>query len=129
MSKYGYSKSTTLPFLEAVAKITELLKDEGFGVLTEIDVKATLKKKLDVDFKDYTILGVCNPTLAHMALQVEEEVGLLLPCNVILYGGGDGNTVVSVILPKQAMGMIENEELYKIADEAEPKLMAAIDKL
>ncbi|MEX2189140.1 MAG: DUF302 domain-containing protein, partial [Bacteroidota bacterium] len=83
--QYGFSKTVNLSFDQTVEKVTEELKKEGFGVLTTIDVKETLKKKLDVDFKRYTILGACNPPFAHKALQAEEEIGLLLPCNVIVY--------------------------------------------
>ena len=83
--QYGFSKEITYSFEQAVDKVTEELKKEGFGVLTSIDVKDTLKKKINVDFKKYTILGACNPPLAHQALQVEEELGLLLPCNIVVY--------------------------------------------
>src|SRR3970040_392994 len=95
---YGFSKTTDLSYEETIEKVTAELKKEGFGVLTTIDVKDTLKRKIDVDFKKYMILGACNPSLAHKALQSEEELGLLLPCNVLVYEKNN-NTVVSVFNP------------------------------
>lgn len=124
--KYGYTKETTLPFMEAVAKVRETLANEGFGILTEIDVKATMKKKLDVDYENYIILGACNPPFAHKALQVEKEVGLLLPCNVLAYED-DRKVFVSAILPTIGMSMVESDSLGSIAVEVEEKLKAAID--
>lgn len=126
--KYGYSKIVDFPFAEAVEKVTEFLASEGFGVLTTIDVKATMKKKLDVDYENYIILGACNPPFAHQALQAEKEIGLLLPCNVIVYET-DGVVHVSAILPAVAMSMVDNEELRDIATQVEEKLKTAIDKL
>jgi uncharacterized protein (DUF302 family) len=109
-----------------VAKTKEALQEAGFGVLTEIDVKATMKKKLDVDYDNYLILGACNPPFAHQALQAEKEIGLLLPCNVIVYE--DNNEVyISAILPTIAMNMVESEELAKIAKEVETRLISVID--
>jgi uncharacterized protein (DUF302 family) len=119
--KYGFSKITDYGFEQAVEKVTEELKKEGFGVLTTIDVKDTLKKKIDVDFKKYTILGACNPKLAHSALQLEEELGLLLPCNVIVYEK-DGKTVVSVFDPIIMTVVIENPEMKLVAEEVKNKL-------
>ncbi len=123
--QYGYSKLTNLSFEEAMTKVKETLQAEGFGVLTEIDVKATMKKKLDVDYDNYTILGACNPAFANKALQSEKEIGLLLPCNVIVYE--DNGVHVSAILPSAGMSMVENEALASIAEEVEPKLKRAID--
>ena len=123
---YGYKKQVNLPYHEAVERTKEELKKEGFGVLTEIDVKATLKKKLDVDYDNYVILGSCNPLFAYKALKAEKDVGLLLPCNVIVYED-NGNMFVSAIIPSVAMGMIENKELKPIAMEVEAKLKKAVD--
>ena len=125
---YGYSKELELGFEKAVEKTKEELKKEGFGVLTEIDVKATLKKKLDVDFDKYIILGVCNPPFAHKALKAEKEIGLLLPCNVIVYED-KGTVNVSAMLPTSAMSMIDNPELEDIAEQVEDKLKKAIDNI
>lgn len=126
--RYGYAKVVALPFDEAVVKTKEALAGEGFGVLTEIDVKATMKKKLDVEYDNYLILGACNPAFAHKALQAEKEIGLLLPCNVIVYE--DAGTVhVSAIVPSVAIAMVENGALPAIAGEVEEKLKKVIDSL
>ena len=124
--KYGFSKITDYSFEQAVEKVTEELKKEGFGVLTTIDVKETLKKKIDVDFKKYTILGACNPKLAHGALQIEEEIGLLLPCNVIVYEK-DNKTVVSVFDPRVMTLVIENPEMKPVAEEVKNKLVKVLE--
>jgi len=119
--KYGFSKSISLPFEQAIEKVTDELKKEGFGVLTTIDVKETLKKKINVDFKKYTILGACNPPIAHQALLEEEELGLLLPCNIIVYEKGD-KTVVSVFDPMVMTKIIDNEKLPAVAKQVQEKL-------
>jgi uncharacterized protein (DUF302 family) len=124
--KYGYSKIVDLPFEEVVTKVTETLATEGFGVLTTIDVKATMKKKLDLDYENYTILGACNPTFAHQALEAEKEIGLLLPCNVIVYQTGD-DVHVSAMLPSAAMSAVENDAIAGIAGEVETRLKKAVD--
>ena len=126
--KYGFSKSTDLSFSDAINKVTEELKKEGFGVLTTIDVKETLKKKIDVDFKNYTILGACNPPLAHRALEAEEEIGLLLPCNVIVYEKDD-KSFVSVFDPSLMSKVVENENLTPIADEVKEKLQRVFNNI
>ena len=123
---YGFSKTVDLPYEKAIEKITEGLKKEGFGVLTEIDVKETLKKKLNVDFKKYKILGACNPPIAHKALLAEEELGLLLPCNVIVYEK-EGKSVVSVFNPMIMMELVEKEVIGPIAEEVKEKLLRALD--
>ena len=123
---YGYKRQVGIPYEAAVTKTREELKKEGFGVLTTIDVKDTLKKKIDVDFKKYTILGACNPKLAHSALQVEEELGLLLPCNVIVYEKG-GKTVVSVFDPIIMTVVIENPEMKPVAEEVKNKLQRVLE--
>ena len=125
---YNYSKQLGIGFSEAVEKVRESLKKEGFGILTEIDVKETLKKKLDVDYEEYVILGACNPPFAYKALQVEKEIGLLLPCNVIVYVS-DGKTFVSAINPIEAMSIVEAEGLKDIADEVKNKLEKVIDNV
>jgi len=124
--KYGFSKTVDLPYEKAIERITEELKKEGFGVLTEIDVKETLKKKLNVDFKKYKILGACNPPIAHNALLAEEELGLLLPCNVIVYEK-EGKSVVSVFNPLIMTQIIEKEGFGEIAEEVRSRLMRALD--
>lgn len=128
MADYGISIKLGIPYEQAVAAVTEALKSEGFGVLTEIDVKATLKKKLDVDFRKYIILGACNPSLAHEALSAELEIGLLLPCNVIVYEEGDG-VVVAAIDPITALGIVGNVELASMAEQVNTKLNRVIDSL
>ncbi len=118
---YGFSKSIDLPFEQAIEKVTDELKKEGFGVLTSIDVKETLKKKINVDFKKYTILGACNPPIAHKALLEEEELGLLLPCNIIVYEKGD-KTVVSVFDPMIMTKVVDNEKIAPVAEQVKEKL-------
>lgn len=126
--QYGYGKKVGSSFEEAVMEVKDALSKEGFGVLTEIDVKATMKKKLDVDYDNYIILGACNPEFAHKALQEEKEIGLLLPCNVIVYEDS-GDVHVSVILPSIAMSMVENENLPYIAKEVEERLKSVIESI
>lgn len=125
---YGYRREVKLSFEEAVKKIKAELTKEGFGVLTEIDVKATLKKKLNVDYEDYLILGACNPPFAYKALQAEKDIGLLLPCNVVVYKE-DGKTFVSAILPTVTMGMVENPSLADIAKAVEDKLKKVVNNI
>jgi len=126
--QYGYSKKLGVPFNEAVEKVKEGLASEGFGILTEIDVKATMKKKLDVDYDNYVILGACNPEFAHQALQTEKEIGLLLPCNVIVYEE-NSQAKVSAIVPSVAMSMVDDPKLGEIAQEVEKRLKKIIDNL
>ena len=130
MTKKGYGLTTRLdlPYEEAVERTKAALKEEGFGVLTEIDVKATLKKKLNADFRMYIILGACNPPLAHRALQAELEVGLLLPCNVVVYEE-DGGAVVSAIDPLAAMSIAESPALEEVATTVNAKLHRVIQSL
>lgn len=124
--QYGYTTQTTLSFADVVEKTKEALASQGFGVLTEIDVAATLKKKLNADMNQYIVLGACNPPFAHQALLAEKEIGLLLPCNVIVYED-NGIANVSAILPTVAMQMVENQSLQDIAATIETKLKAAVD--
>ena len=117
-----------MPFEEAEKKTREELAKEGFGIITEINVKATFKKKLDVDFDNYIILGACQPKSAYNVLQIDKEIGLLLPCNVIVYQD-KGNVFVSAILPSVAMGMVENPDLTPIAREVEERLKKVVDAI
>jgi len=126
--KYGYKRQVNISYSDAVTKVKAELQKEGFGVLTEIDVKATLKKKLNVDYDNYIIIGACNPPFAYQALQAEKDIGLLLPCNVIVYDEG-GKTSAASILPTQAMSMIENKKLHGIAIQVESKLKKVIDNI
>jgi uncharacterized protein (DUF302 family) len=126
---YGFSKRLSVPFDQAVEKATAALKQEGFGVLTEIDVKSTLKKKLDVDFRRYVILGACNPPFAHKALSAELEIGLLLPCNVIVYETEEGGSVVSAQNPMAAFRLVDNPALQDVADQVTEKLQRAVTGL
>jgi uncharacterized protein (DUF302 family) len=127
--KYFTSKTTDRSYEQAIAKVTELLKEEGFGVLTEIDVRETLKKKLDVDFKKYKILGACNPNFAHQALQAEDKIGVMLPCNVIVEEHEDGTVEVSAVDPVASMQAVDNDNLQPIAEQVRANLKKVIDKL
>ena len=127
--EYYFSKTIADSFDNAVQKVTEGLKVEGFGVLTEIDIKATLKKKLDVSFYNYKILGACNPPYAYKALLAEDKIGIMLPCNVIVQEKVVGQVEVSAINPVASMSAIENPKLVDIAIEIQKKLKAVIDKL
>jgi uncharacterized protein (DUF302 family) len=119
---YYFSKIVDYTFDNAIIKVTEELKKEGFGVLTEIDVQSTLKKKLDVDFRKYKILGACNPPLAHKALTAEDKVGVMLPCNVIVQETDENKIEVAFMNPVEAMQAVKNEALGKIAEEVTNKL-------
>jgi len=126
---YYFSKSVELAFEEAILRVTDELKKEGFGVLTEIDVKATLKKKLDVDFRNYRILGACNPPFAHQALQAEPHIGLMLPCNVVVQEGENGQTIISAIDPVASMQAVENNSLGEVAEQVKAKLQKVIESV
>lgn len=126
---YYFSKKVNCSFEEAIGRVEEALEVEGFGVLTEIDVQATLKKKIDVGFRPYIILGACNPPLAYRALQAERNVGLLLPCNVIVQEIEADSTEVATIDPVAAMGPIANEELAVVAAEVREKLARIVKSL
>ncbi len=130
-TRYGMSVEVALPYEVALERTVEALKDEGFGVLTTIDVKQTLKEKLDKDFRKYTILGACNPPLAHRAIQAELEVGLLLPCNVIVYESDTpGRSMVSALAPIAALGIVGgNPELKDVAREADQRLRRVVKVL
>lgn len=126
---YYFEKEIALNFEDAIIRVTEELKKEGFGVLTEIDVKATLKKKLDVDFRDYRILGACNPPLAYQALQAEPQIGLMLPCNVVVQESENGKTLISAIDPIASMQAVENPSLGEVAEQVRSKLQKVIESL
>jgi uncharacterized protein (DUF302 family) len=126
---YYVSKKVDVPFDEAVEKAKAALKEEGFGVLTEIDVAATLKKKLGVDFRPYRILGACHPESAYAALQAEDKIGLMLPCNVVVQESDDGAVEVSAIDPVASMAAVENEGLADVAANVQRKLRNVIENL
>jgi uncharacterized protein (DUF302 family) len=127
---YGYERRLAgTSFDEAVARVREALKAEGFGVLTEIDVKATLKEKLDVDRTEYVILGACNPPLAHQALEAEPLIGLLLPCNVVVAAEADGGVRVAAIKPDAMFRVVENPQLESIAGNVDARLRSVLEAL
>jgi uncharacterized protein (DUF302 family) len=128
ITEFAYRVRLDVPYKDAVEKVTAAMKDEGFGVLTEIDVQATLKKKLNVDFRKYVILGACNPPLVHQALTTELEIGLMLPCNVIVYED-DGGSVVSIVDPLSMLGVVETPDLEPVADEARTRLKRVAEAL
>lgn len=128
ITDYALRTQLDSPYERAVGLVIAALKEEGFGVLTEIDVKATLEKKLDADFRKYIILGACNPPLAHQALTTDLEIGLLLPCNVIVYEE-DGGSVVSIVDPISMLGVVENPDLEPVAQEARARLQRVIEAL
>ncbi|HRJ41224.1 MAG: DUF302 domain-containing protein [Caldilineaceae bacterium] len=127
--EYGFRTIIPTPYAQAIPLVTDALKTEGFGVLTEIDVQATMKKKLDVDVQPYIILGACNPKLAYRGLQAEPELGLLLPCNVIVYDNGDETSTVSIVDPLQMIGFVGNPDLQPVADEANSRLRQVLASL
>jgi uncharacterized protein (DUF302 family) len=128
-TRYGMRVDLNVPFEQALEQITASLQHEGFGVLTTIDVQQTLKKKLDRDFRKYVILGACNPPLADRALHAELEIGLLLPCNVVVYEREAGTSTVAAMAPLPAMGMIGNPELESVAREADERLRRALERV
>lgn len=121
MTNYGFTKVLAMPFETVKDMAMEALKKEGFGILTQIDIQAKFKEKLGIDFKKYVILGACNPPYAHRAILAEEDIGLLLPCNVLVYEKDNG-TALAIIRPKVAMQMVDNELLGKLANDVEAKL-------
>jgi uncharacterized protein (DUF302 family) len=128
VTDYAYRTKLNLPYEQAIEKVTAALKEEGFGVLTEVDVKVTLKKKLDADFRKYIILGACNPPLAHRALTTQVDIGLLLPCNVIVYEE-NGGSVVAILDPIAMLGVVDNPELDPVAEEARSRLRRVYEAL
>jgi len=132
MTDTNYALVRELPDMDydaVVVRVTELLAGEGFGVLTEIDVKATLKKKLNVDFKRYVILGACNPTMAHQALSMEPDIGVLLPCNVCVSERDGGGTRVAAMNPAAAFTLIDNPKIVGVADEVRGRLQRVVDAI
>lgn len=125
-ASYGIVRRVAVGYEEAVALAKDALKEQGFGVMTEIDVKKTMKEKIDVDFRPYIILGACNPKLAHQALMAELDIGLMLPCNVVVYEDGPGAATVEAISPMAALGVVDNAALSEVADQAQAKLEAAM---
>jgi uncharacterized protein (DUF302 family) len=126
---YYISRTVTLPYEEAVQRVVEELQNEGFGVLTEIDVKATMKKKLGVDFRNYRILGACNPPFAYQALQAERNIGTLLPCNVIVQEAEGGGTEVAAIDPAVSMQAVGNPALAGVAEQVRSKLRRVVERI
>ncbi|MBI3618262.1 MAG: DUF302 domain-containing protein [Candidatus Omnitrophica bacterium] len=126
---YYLNKILNSSFEETIKKVLEELKKEGFGIITEIDVQATLKNKIGVDFRNYRILGACNPSFAYQALQVEDKIGTMLPCNVIVQSLGDKRTEVAAIDPLLAMGRLDNQGLLQIARQVQNKLKNVISRL
>ena len=126
---YYFAKTLNTGFDDAVRHTTEVLKQEGFGIITEIDVKETLKKKINVDFRNYRILGACNPALAHKALEIEDKVGTILPCNVVVQEVGTGKVEVAAIDPVASMQAIDNPRLKAAAEEVRAKLRTVIESL
>lgn len=129
MTTFGIRKPLRGTYDEALARVPEALKSEGFGVLTEIDIQATLKQKLGADFRRYKILGACNPPLAHRALSTELEIGLMLPCNVIVYEGDDQKAVVAAVDPTKTIAAVGGPELRELAQIVKDKLSRALDRL
>ena len=126
---YGYKRTVKLSFEEVDDRIRSSLEEQGFGVLTEIDVKNTLKKKLDKDFQKYTILGACNPPLAFEALEDEQAIGLLLPCNVVLWENEDSSTTIAAIDADKMMTIVKNNQLYNLAKKVNTLLKKAVDNV
>lgn len=127
--KYYFEKTVNYSFEDTVERVTEELKKEGFGVLTEIDVADTLKKKLDVDFRKYKILGACNPPFAYKALQAEDKIGVMLPCNIIVQQVSDTQTEIAAVNPVASMQAVENKSLAEVASEITSKLEKVINNL
>jgi uncharacterized protein (DUF302 family) len=129
-TRYGFGTEIAQPYAAAVEQVKQALAAEGFGILSEIDVAATLKNKLDVDFRPYVILGACNPPLAHRALNAERDIGLLLPCNVIVYASDEaGRSVVAAMDPVAALELTGNDEIRDVADEVRSRLERALQRL
>jgi uncharacterized protein (DUF302 family) len=126
---YGFNTTLHMPFDAAITKVTEALKQEGFGILSDIDVKATLKAKINADIPRYRILGACNPALAYRAIEAEPEIGLLLPCNVLVHEAPNGAIIVSFMDPAAVLKLVDKEEVHALGAEVRAKLMKVRDSL
>jgi len=129
LSNYSFGGETKYAFDDAIRKVEEALKEQGFGILTQIDAKRVLKEKLDIDRRPYKILGACNPNFAHQALDMEPEIGVLLPCNVLVYEKENGEIMVSAMNPEAALSLVGNPDIEKIAKEVRSRIEAALEKL
>jgi len=129
LSNYSFGGETNLGFNDAAVKVEEVLKEQGFGVLTEIDAQKVLKEKLGLERRPYKILGACNPDFAHRALHMEPEIGVLLPCNVLVYEKENGEVMVSAMNPEAALGLVGNPDIEEIAKEVRNRIEAALEKL
>ena len=129
LSKYSFGGQTNLAFDECVKKVNDTLKEEGFGILTEIDAQKVLKEKLGLDRRPYKILGACNPDYAHKAMELEPNIGTLLPCNVLVYENDSGKVIVSAMDPEAALNLVGNPEISAIANKVRNKIMAALNRL
>ena len=128
--RYGFGTTVAAPYAQAIERTRAALKEQGFGVLTEIDIAKTLRDKLDADFRPYVILGACNPPLAHRALSADLGIGLLLPCNVVVYDNGDGTSTVEALDPEAALGIVgDNAAIAEVAREAKGRLQQALARL
>ena len=128
ITAYGFGTTLPIPYKEAITRVKEALKAEGFGILTEIDVRRTMREKLDAEMEPYIIFGACNPPLAHRALEQEPDIGLLLPCNVVVRAEGNGSRV-EVADPQAMLGIVGNEELNAVSDEAKQRLQRVVSSL
>ncbi len=129
-TRYGISTTVALPYEQAVERTREELAKEGFGILTEVDIRATLKNKLDVDFRPYLILGACNPPLAYQALSAERDIGVLLPCNVVVYAGDQaGQSVITAMDPEAALALAESEGIEPLAREVRERLRRVLERV
>lgn len=129
LSNFSFGGETQFSFEDSISKIQEALKEQGFGILTEIDAKKVLKEKLDLDRRPYTILGACNPNFAHRALDLMPEIGVLLPCNVLVYEKDNGEVIVSAMDPEAALGLVGDPDIQEIAKEVRNKIEEALEKL
>ncbi|NIQ08946.1 MAG: DUF302 domain-containing protein [candidate division Zixibacteria bacterium] len=130
LTEYSYQTKLSMPYEKAIEKVTAALKEEGFGVMTEVNVKSTLNEKIGVDdFRKYIILGACNPSLAYQALQIQQDAGLLLPCNVIVYEEDADTSFVSILDPITILGVANNPELNSVAEEAQNRLRRVMESL
>ncbi|NIQ13929.1 MAG: DUF302 domain-containing protein [Candidatus Dadabacteria bacterium] len=129
LSNYSFGDETNLSFDESVEEVTEMLKEQGFGVLTEIDAKIVLKEKLGIDRRPYKILDACNPNFAHRAIEMEPDIGTLLPCNVLVYEKENGKVMVSAMNPEAALSLVDNEKIEEIAKEVRNRIKASLSKL